>query len=85
MAFALPFVGPLLDRFGVRRVLAASVPLFALALFALSRFDGSLALFLMLYGMAGVLGVGTSAAAVAIVVEVLVAGLSRLDALLAPA
>ncbi|MFJ6263098.1 MFS transporter [Rhodococcus erythropolis] len=61
MAFALPFVGPLLDRFGVKRVAAVSLPLFALAIFALGRFDGSLWLFLFLYGVTGVLGVGTSA------------------------
>ena len=61
MAIALPFAGPLLDRFGVKRVAAVSIPLFAATIFALSRFDGGLGLFLVLYGITGVLGVGTSA------------------------
>ncbi|OZC53648.1 hypothetical protein CH267_15705 [Rhodococcus sp. 06-621-2] len=61
MAIALPFAGPLLDRFGVKRVAAISIPLFAATIFALSRFDGGLGFFLVLYGITGVLGVGTSA------------------------
>nr|WP_218680751.1 MFS transporter [Rhodococcus qingshengii] len=61
MAVALPFVGPLLDRYGVKRVAAVSLPLFAMTVFALSRFGGGLALFFVLYGITGVLGVGTSA------------------------
>ncbi|MDJ0105162.1 MFS transporter [Rhodococcus erythropolis] len=61
MAVALPFVGPLLDRFGVKHVAAVSLPLFALTVFALSRFSSGLAFFLVLYGITGVFGVGTSA------------------------
>ncbi|WGW11894.1 MFS transporter [Saxibacter everestensis] len=61
MAAALPFMGPLLDRFGVKRVAWVSLPLFALVLFALSRFDATLLWFLALYALAGIIGVGTSA------------------------
>ncbi|MGV9923448.1 MFS transporter [Nocardia rhamnosiphila] len=61
MAVALPFAGPLLDRFGVKRVAVVSLPLFAGTIFALSRFGGGLGFFLVLYGITGVLGVGTSA------------------------
>lgn len=61
MAAALPLLGPLLDRYGVRRVAWISLPLFAAVLFALSRFDSTLLIFLTLYALAGIIGVGTSA------------------------
>lgn len=61
MALALPFMGRLLDRFGVKRVSMVSLPLFAGVLFVLSQFESTLLLFLVLYGLAGILGVGTSA------------------------
>ena len=61
MALALPFMGRLLDSFGVKRVAMVSLPLFAGVLFVLSRFESTLLLFLVLYGLAGILGVGTSA------------------------
>lgn len=61
MALALPLLGPVLDRFGVKRVAVISLPLFAAILFALSRFESTLLVFLVLYGLTGVIGVGTSA------------------------
>lgn len=61
MAVALPFMGRPLDRYGVKRVAAVSLPLFAAVLFILSRFESTLLLFLVLYGLAGIIGVGTSA------------------------
>ena len=61
MAAALPFLGRLLDRYGVKRVAWISVPLFAAVLFALSQFESTLLIFLVLYALAGIIGVGTSA------------------------
>ncbi|MBD7996310.1 MFS transporter [Arthrobacter sp. Sa2CUA1] len=61
MAAALPLLGRLLDRYGVRRIAWISLPLFAAVLFLLSRFDSTLLLFLTLYALAGIIGVGTSA------------------------
>lgn len=61
MAAALPLVGRLLDRFGVKRVAVFSLLLFGAVLFTLSRFESTLLLFLVLYGLAGILAVGTSA------------------------
>ncbi|MEO9247737.1 MFS transporter [Citricoccus nitrophenolicus] len=61
LAFALPFVGKLLDRFGVKRVTLVSVPLLVITLAMLGLFTSSLAVFLMFYAFAGLLGAGTSA------------------------
>ncbi|MEV4901974.1 MFS transporter [Citricoccus sp. NPDC055426] len=61
LAFALPFVGKLLDRFGVKRVTLVSVPLLVMTLAMLGLFTSSLAVFLTLYAVAGLLGAGTSA------------------------
>jgi MFS family permease len=61
MAVALPFMGRLLDRFGVKPVAWISIPLFAAVLLTLSRFDATLLWFLTLYALAGIIGVGTSA------------------------
>ena len=61
MAAALPLLGRLLDRYGIRRIAWISLPLFAAVLFVLSRFDSTLLLFLTLYALAGIIGVGTSA------------------------
>ncbi|MGO3153305.1 MAG: MFS transporter [Galactobacter sp.] len=61
MAIALPFMGRLLDRFGVKPVAWISIPLFAAVLLTLSRFDATLLWFLTLYALAGIIGVGTSA------------------------
>lgn len=61
MAAALPLLGPLLDRYGVKRIAWVSLPLFAVVLFALSQFESTLLIFLTLYALAGIIGVGTSA------------------------
>jgi MFS family permease len=61
LAAALPLLGPLLDRYGVKRVAWISLPLFAAVLFILSRFESTLLVFLSLYALAGIIGVGTSA------------------------
>lgn len=61
MAVALPVMGRILDRFGVKRAAVVSLLLFGAVLFTLSRFESTLLLFLVLYGLAGILAVGTSA------------------------
>ncbi|MDQ0642796.1 MFS transporter [Microbacterium murale] len=61
LAAALPFVGKLLDRFGVKRVALISIPLFVVVLTLLSVLTSSLMTFLAFYAMAGFLGAGTSA------------------------
>lgn len=61
LAVALPFVGKLLDRYGVKRVTMVSVPFLVLVLTGLSIVTSSLASFLVLYALAGLLGAGTSA------------------------
>lgn len=61
LALALPFIGRLLDRYGVKRMTLVSVPLLVLALVLLGTVTSSLALFLTFYAMAGLLGAGTSA------------------------
>ncbi|MCC4909203.1 MFS transporter [Microbacterium sp. cx-59] len=61
LAAALPFVGRFLDRFGVKRVVMVSVPLFVIAMILLSTLTSSLATFLSFYAVAGILGAGTSA------------------------
>lgn len=60
MALALPFLGRLLDCFGVKRVALLALPLYAAILFSLSRFESTLLVFLVLYGLTGIIGVGTS-------------------------
>lgn len=61
LAAVLPFIGRLLDRFGVKRVAVVSIPLFGAVLVLLAAFTQSLVTFLALYAMAGLLGAGTSA------------------------
>lgn len=53
-------LGWLLDRHGPRRVALVSVPGLTLVLLVLSRFDGGLLHFHLLYGLAGLLGAGTT-------------------------
>lgn len=55
-----PFVGNLIDRFGTRIVALVTVPLLSAVFFIISRFDGSLTQFYMLYALAGLLGAGTT-------------------------
>jgi MFS family permease len=61
LAIAVPFLGRILDRFGVRRVALVSLPLFAAVLFLLGSATSSLIVFLVFYGLAGILGAGTAA------------------------
>lgn len=61
LATTLPFLGRILDRFGVRRVALVSLPLFAAVLFLLGNATSSLIVFLVFYGLAGILGAGTAA------------------------
>lgn len=61
LAVALPFIGKLLDRYGVKRVALVSLPLFAAMLALLGVLTTSLFTFLLFYALAGLLGAGTSA------------------------
>lgn len=61
MAAALPVIGKLLDRYGVKRVAVISIPIFAVVLALLAVLTSSLITFLALYAIAGLLGAGTSA------------------------
>ncbi|HLZ68256.1 MAG TPA: MFS transporter [Aliidongia sp.] len=54
-AVVTPFVGRLVDRFGVRTVLLPMILLFALATMALSRLQPSLPVLYLLFGVQGVL------------------------------
>lgn len=53
-------LGWLLDKFGPRRVAVISVPGLTLALILLSQFTGNLLQFQLLFGLAGLLGAGTT-------------------------
>ena len=53
-----PLQGWLVDRFGGRRVVLASVPLFAAGLFLMSRMGGDIRVFYLLCGLLPVLGLG---------------------------
>lgn len=57
-AIVTPFVGRLVDRFGVRVVLLPMILLFALATMALSLLQPSLAVLYLLFGVQGVLSAG---------------------------
>lgn len=60
LALTGPVVGLLCDRAGVRPILLVSVLLYALGLFALSRFDGSSRLFYSGYFLLALAGAGTT-------------------------
>ncbi|WP_411733434.1 MFS transporter [Paeniglutamicibacter sp.] len=53
-------LGWMLDRFGPRRVALVSVPGLTITLLLLGRFDGNLTTFHLLFGLAGLLGAGTT-------------------------
>ena len=55
-----PVLGWLIDRDGPRAVALRAVPVFSLMLFAISRFDGSLALFYLLFFLTTLVGSGTT-------------------------
>lgn len=57
--FLAPLVGHLADRFGVRRVVLISIPGLSLGLMAMALNNGSYVLYLFLWGLLAVLGVGT--------------------------
>jgi MFS family permease len=58
---ATPFIGALVDRFGIRRVAALSILGCVALLFLLSRFHGALFGFIVLMAALGLIGAGTSA------------------------
>jgi predicted MFS family arabinose efflux permease len=60
MATLFPLLGLLIDRFGSRVVALISIPLFALALFALSRTPASIGAYYGLCVLASVAGLGTT-------------------------
>ena len=55
---AAPLQGWLVDRFGGRRVVLTSIPLFAAGLFLMSRMGGDIRVFYLLCGLLPVLGLG---------------------------
>lgn len=60
LSLGMPFVGRLVDRFGVRPVVIASTSLFTVMLFIFSRLQGSIALYLASAAVLGVSAVGTT-------------------------
>jgi predicted MFS family arabinose efflux permease len=57
-ALATPFVGKMVDRWGVRRVTLPFIVAFALTTAAISRTAASPAIFILLYGICGLAGGG---------------------------
>lgn len=60
VAFAAPFVGRAVDRFGARRIMLGGMVLSVLTYLGLASMNGSLALFYMLSILAGVIGLSAS-------------------------
>ncbi|KEQ53197.1 MFS transporter [Sphingobium chlorophenolicum] len=60
VAFAAPFVGRAVDRFGARRIMLGGMTLSILIYLGLASMNGSLALFYMLSVLAGVIGLSAS-------------------------
>jgi MFS family permease len=58
---ATPFIGALVDRFGIRSVAGSSIVGCVAILFLLSRFHGELSQFTLLMAALGLIGAGTSA------------------------
>ena len=58
---ATPFIGVLVDRFGIRLVAGVSILGCVAILFVLSRFHGALSEFVLLMAALGLIGAGTSA------------------------
>ncbi|MFK8052853.1 MAG: MFS transporter [Woeseiaceae bacterium] len=57
--FLGPTVGHLADKIGVRKVVLVAIPLFSLGLMAMALNNGSVVLYLFLWGLLATLGVGT--------------------------
>src|SRR5690606_25746239 len=60
LAVIAPFLGNLIDRVGTRLVALVSIPLLSGVLYAMSRFEGSIGQFHMLYALAALAGAGTT-------------------------
>ena len=60
VAFAAPFVGRAIDRFGPRRIMLGGMALSILIYLGLASMNGSLALFYLLSVLAGVIGLSAS-------------------------
>lgn len=60
LAVLSPVLGILIDRAGVRNLALISIPMFSAVLFALSRFDGSVIAFQVLYALMAVVAGPTS-------------------------
>ena len=60
LAALSPILGALIDRVGVRIFALVSIPMFSAILFALSRFDGPVAVFQALYALMAIVAIGTS-------------------------
>ena len=60
VAFAAPFVGRAVDRFGARRIMLGGMSLSILIYLGLAAMNGSLALFYLLSVLAGVIGLSGS-------------------------
>jgi MFS family permease len=56
LAVTAPFAGRVFDRFGVRKTLLVVIPLFALSIASFSMLPASIPVFVLLFGVAGVLG-----------------------------
>lgn len=59
-ALAMPFTGVLMDRFGMRRVALPAICLFALLFSGVSLLPGVPLLFVVSYGLLGIIGAGHS-------------------------
>lgn len=60
LAAISPFLGNMIDRIGTRLVALVSIPLLSAVLYTISRFDGTLNQFYMLYALAAFAGAGTT-------------------------
>ena len=69
IAFATPFFGRLMDKYGVRRPLLISIVLFALATAAMSLLPASIPVLFVLYAIAGLVGVGQNPGAYSLAVS----------------
>ncbi|MCI2809685.1 MFS transporter, partial [Eoetvoesiella caeni] len=56
MALTLPFVGALMDRYGVRRVMVPAIVLFGISVAAIALTPAMPAAFIALFALAGILG-----------------------------